>query len=424
VALEHLAQSKTAQIETQAIRVLFLNTRDSLGADVAVHLSLARWLDRAQTEVWAATSTYEAPGSSTLAALRQIPDLTVLPLDLGRPLYGLRGAGRALALLRNVRGAASLARLALQCRRQGIDLIHVTERPRDALFGLLLARVAGCTCLIHAHTSYYRHDATRLFNWTFARADAVVGVSEFTAKTYTQSAGLPEERVFAVHNAVDGACFSPAVPSTARLAMRARFGIPAAAPLIGCVARLSRWKGQAELVEALVAVRQTLPEARLLLAGGTMEAAPDGNGDFRAYLERRVVELGLSDAVIFAGFLPYDEMPAFFGALDVLAHPAVEEPFGLAIVEAMASERPVVAVRAGGVPEIIRDGVDGLLAASNTPDELAVELLRVLGDADLSGRLGRAGRLRVERLFSPRRQAEAMAAVYRRVLGYGPIEQP
>ncbi|HZC79091.1 MAG TPA: hypothetical protein VE258_15165, partial [Ktedonobacterales bacterium] len=79
MALEHLAQSKTAQIETQAIRVLFLNTRDSLGADVAVHLSLARWLDCAHTEVWAATSTYEAPGSSTLVALRQIPDLTVLP---------------------------------------------------------------------------------------------------------------------------------------------------------------------------------------------------------------------------------------------------------------------------------------------------------------------------------------------------------
>jgi len=206
--------------------------------------------------------------------------------------------------------------------------------------------------------------------------------------------------------------------------MRARFGIPAEAPLIGCVARLSRWKGQAELLEALVAVRQLLPEARLLLAGSAMEAAPDGNGDFRTYLERRVVELGLRDAVTFAGFLPYDEMPAFFGALDVLAHPAVEEPFGLAIVEAMACERPVVAIRAGGVPEIIRDGVDGLLVARSTPDELAVELLRMLGDADLSGRLGRAGRLRVERLFSPRRQAEAMAAVYRRVLGYGPIEQP
>src|SRR5260221_3693671 len=207
-----------------------------------------------------------------------------------------------------------------------------------------------------APASYNRPAALRLFTWALARADAVVGVSESTATTYTQSAGLPEERVFAVHNAVDGACFSPAVPSTARLAMRARFGIPAAAPLIGCVARLSRWKGQAKLLEALVAVRQTLPEARLLLAGGTMEAAPDGNGDFRAYLERRVVELGLSDAVTFAGFLPYDEMPAFFGALDVLAHPPVEEPFGLAIVEAMASERPVVAVRAGGVPAIIRDG--------------------------------------------------------------------
>src|SRR5579862_9628556 len=124
--------------EDRPLHVLFLNTRDSFGADVSVHLALARALDRTQARVWAATSTYEAAGTSTRAALESIPDLTVLPLDLGRPLTGQRGADRVAALLRNVRGAGSLVRFALICRRQCIDVIHVTERPRDVLFGLLL----------------------------------------------------------------------------------------------------------------------------------------------------------------------------------------------------------------------------------------------------------------------------------------------
>src|SRR5579875_2882652 len=270
------------------LRVLFLNTRDSLGADVAVHLALARALDRAQVRVAAATSLYEAPGASVRAALASIPDLPVLPLDLGRPLTGERGRARALALLRNGRAVGSLARLAWLCRRWRVDVVHVTERPRDALFGLLLARLAGSAFLIHAHTSYYRHDATRLNDWMLRQADAVVGVSRFTADTFRRDAGVTAGKVFAVHNAVDHTVFRPDLPAADRAAMRARFGIPANAPLVGCVARLSRWKDQATLLDAFAMVRQEIPDAHLVLAGVSMDVAPDGPGDYKDYLTRRI----------------------------------------------------------------------------------------------------------------------------------------
>ncbi len=397
------------------LRVLFLNTRDIVGADVAVHLSLARTLDRAHAQVWAATNAYEAPGASARAALESIPDLIVLPLDLGRPLVGRRGYERAIALVHNGRAAASLARLAWLCRCWRVDIVHVTERPRDARFGLLLARLAGSACLIHAHTGYYRHDATRLGDWTLRHADAVVGVSHFTADTYRHGASLPPGRVFAVHNAVDSAVFRPDAPVAERLDMRARLGVPAGAPLIGCVARLSRWKDQATLLEALVAVRRTVPGARLVLAGANADTSPDGRGNYEDYLARRIGALGLEGAVTFAGFVPHHEMPHVYAALDLLAHPAVEEPFGLAIVEAMASGLPVVAVNAGGVPEIIRDGVDGLLVPRGQPSALAAAITRVLGDTALSARLGRAGRERARTVFTPGSQAAAMLDVYRRV---------
>gem|GEM_PF-1017978 len=404
------------EAEDRPLRVLFLNTRDSLGADVAVHLSLARAFDRARIRIWVATSTYEAPGESTRAVLESIPDLTVLPLDLGRPLTGQRGPARVLALLRNLRGVANIVHLAWICRREHIDVIHVTERPRDVFFGILLVRLSGSAFLVHAHTSYYPHDGSSIDDWPLRHADAVIGVSRFTANTFVRDAGLPAGRVFAVPNAVDGGFYRSDVPATARCAMRNRLGVPANIPLIGCVARLSRWKDQATLLEALVAVRRELPDARVVLAGHTTDLAPDGLGDYQDYLVRRIAVLGLGNAVIFAGFVPRKEMPSFYAALDVLAHPSVEEPFGLCLVEAMASARPVVAVGTGGVPEIIRDGVDGLLVPREQPEVLAAALVRVLRDRTLAERLASSGCTRVRTAFSPEGQATEVLAVYRRVV--------
>jgi colanic acid/amylovoran biosynthesis glycosyltransferase len=399
------------------IHVLFLNAHGGVGADFAVHLSLAYRLDRSKVRVSAATSVREVPGASAREAFERVPHLTLLPLELGRELGQKRGLARATAVLHNVRGMVGLATLARWCRKNGVDVVHVTERPRQALFGLALARLAGCSCLIHAHTSYYPQDLTRLSNWRLHQADAVVGVSRFTANSYQRVANLPPNRVFAVHNAVDSDLFRPDPDGVGRLAMRQRLGIPADVPAIGCVARLMRWKGQDFLLEAFAAVRRTRPNARLVLAGLSADQAPDGSGDYRDYLLRRIQALQLDDSVTLPGFLPQADMPQFYAALDLVAHPAMEEPFGLAVVEAMASLRPIVAVDGGGVPEIIRTGVDGLLVPGAQPAPLAEAILRLLGDPVLAERLVQSARQRVVEAFTPEIQAEAMLRVYEQVAG-------
>jgi hypothetical protein len=163
------------------LHVLFLNTRGALGADVSVHISLARTLNRQGVRVTAATGAYEVPGDSAHAAFASLTNIRLLTRELGRPLSGVGRLGRIAAAVHTARGAATLLPLASWCRRNHVDVVHVTDRPRDALFGLLLARLAGSRCLIHAHTNYYRHDASRLSDWTLQHADAIVGVSRFTA---------------------------------------------------------------------------------------------------------------------------------------------------------------------------------------------------------------------------------------------------
>jgi glycosyltransferase involved in cell wall biosynthesis len=186
--------------------------------------------------------------------------------------------------------------------------------------------------------------------------------------------------------------------------------------VVGCVARLMRWKCQPTLLEAFAAARRRLPSAKLVLTGVSHDSAPDGSGDFKDFLVRRASALGLEDAVVFTGFVSAREMPSLYGALDHLVHPAVEEPFGLDIVEAMASGIPVVAVRSGGVPEIVRDGTDGLLVAPDAPFEMADAIVRILSDKTLANRLALSGRVRIIDAFTPPRQAADMAAIYQTMI--------
>jgi len=398
----------------RGIHVLFLSAHGGMGADAAVHVSLARTLDRNQVRVSAATSAHEPPGASAREAFERIPDLTLLPLELGRTFGEQHGLGKAVTMLHNLHGMANLVTLARWCRENDVDVIHVTERPRQALFGLLLARLSGCACVVQAHTSFYPHDATRLANWRLHQADAVVGVSHFTANTYLRLANLAPDRVFAVHNAVDGVVFRP--EPTHRAAMRQRLGLPADVPVIGCVARLMRWKGQGTLLEAFVLVRKTIPSAQLVLAGLSADSSPDGDGTYRDYLVRRIGALGLEECVKLPGFLPQSDMPSFYSALDVVAHPSIEEPFGLAVVEAMACLRPVVAIGGGGILEIIRDEENGLLVPAEQPEAMANAITRLFGNPAFAQHLAISARQHVLERFTPAIQAAAMLKVYQEVV--------
>ncbi|MBV9328509.1 MAG: glycosyltransferase family 4 protein [Chloroflexi bacterium] len=397
--------------------ILFLNAAEGFGADVAVHASLARALDRSRVRVSAATNVWESlPGVSARETFAAIPDLTLLPLDLGKPLGPRRGLARAQAIASNARGGLALSQLAIWARRNHVDLVHVTERPRQTLFGLYVARLAGCACLVHAHTSIYPGEATRLVRWRLKQADAIVGVSKFTTETYPRIAGVPADKVFAVLNAVNPRAFTPEIAAAGRASMRRRLGLPADVPVIACVARMSRWKAQHTIIDAFAQLRGRFADARLVLAGLPGDTALEGPGDFRDYLMRRADGLGLATSVSFPGFLSQADMPRFYGAIDVLAHPSHEEPFGLVLVEAMASGKPVVAVDGGGVPEIITSGRDGYLVPREAPGAMADAVMRVLCDPVHAREIGDAGRRRVLQAFTPEIQADAMLRVYQRVL--------
>lgn len=177
---------------------------------------------------------------------------------------------------------------------------------------------------------------------------------------------------------------------------------------VGYIGRLLPAKGLLILVDALAQIKNE--KWQLLIVG---------DGPERAAAERRVAEHGLRDRCKFVGAVPYDETPAYFQKIDVLVVPTIttkniREQFGRVIVEAMACKVPVIGSTCGAIPEVIGDA--GMVVPENDPTALAKALQRIINDGNLQKRFAKAGRERVEKLFTWERVAERIYDVYREVL--------
>lgn len=207
---------------------------------------------------------------------------------------------------------------------------------------------------------------------------------------------VSKRRIRVVPNPIDDSHFTPG---------------PEDAPAPGSilvVGRVERNKGQDLLVEALPAITRQVPDARLHFVGA--------DGGSRKALQRRADALGVGDVVTFAGPLPRLELPAVYRSASVCVVPSRFEAFSYTALEAMASGRPVVAARTGGLPEMIDDGRDGILVEPESSAALAAGITGVLVDRQSQRRLGSAARERVLSSFAAHKVAAWMVETYAEVI--------
>jgi glycosyltransferase involved in cell wall biosynthesis len=177
---------------------------------------------------------------------------------------------------------------------------------------------------------------------------------------------------------------------------RARYGLDGASPCMLVVGNVGRGRGQDVAIRALRLIRERFPAARLVIVGAPHPRPVDLS--FAAELRPLAAELGVADAVVFAD--PTDAMADAYAAADVVVNPArFAEPFGRVAPEALVAGRPVVATRVGAIPEVIRDGTDGLLVAPDDPKAVAAAVTRLVEDPALAHSLVESGRRRVFERF-------------------------
>ena len=381
------------------MRVLFLNTatQPPLGADTWVHVQLMRDLDRSTTEVHTAL----VPGTPTAQAVAGIPDLHVLHVDLGPELGGRSLTGKVRALVATLPAIPSLFRLARYVRRHRIDVIHTSDRPRDAMACVLLSRVTRARSLIHCHVAYADWMGGML-RWSLHHADALVAISEFVAATLV-AGGVDPRRVHVVLNGIRTDSWHPGL---GRAEARRGLGVDDDTPVVITACRLFPGKGPAELIKAIGVVRETVPDVRLLVVG--QDVTP--GEEFSAQLRALIAELGLQDNAALLG--RRDDLPALMAAADVFAMPSTGEPFGLVFAEAMAMRLPVVGLDDGGTPEVVEHGRSGLLSHHGDIDVLAANLLALIQNPRRRAEMGDYGHRQVDVRFTTERAASQMAELY------------
>jgi glycosyltransferase involved in cell wall biosynthesis len=387
--------------ETPA-KVLFLSTRSQLGADVAMHLQLARYLPPTTHVTFAINS--RAPDAKRIEnILTSASRVDIVRYPLGSSM-SKRSTGWIRSVMDNAGSLWGVVRVAAMVRRRRIDVIHSTDRPRDAFWCALLGMITGRSSVIHMHNNYWK-EMSALSKWGLMHCSAVVGVSDHSTASLTHL-GIPPERCVTVRNAIDTEYFTRCVRSSNSL--RSELAIPEGAPLIGLVGRFIRPKGHEDLLQA-VAGHSDLSDAHILFVG-----AQDGDTEsYVAELHMWAALLGIGNRVHFAAFR--DPRP-IYECIDVLAVPSWEEPFGLVVAEALSMQVPVVAYRSGGIPEIIRSEIEGLLVSPRSVRGLSLALVRLLNDSEARERMGKAGRRRVLECFTADRQAQEMAREYRRLI--------
>jgi glycosyltransferase involved in cell wall biosynthesis len=179
------------------------------------------------------------------------------------------------------------------------------------------------------------------------------------------------------------------------------YGMEPGSQIVGVVARLEPEKGHPTLLEAWPAVLQAVPDAYLLIVG---------EGSRRDALEAQARELRIAHRVVFTG--RRDDVPAVTAALDVAVLPSYREAQGMVILEAMALSRPVVASNVGGIPEMIHDGVTGLLVPPHDAEALSAAIVRLLTNHPLADTLGRAGHDMVHDRFCIELMVDAIESIY------------
>lgn len=298
--------------------------------------------------------------------------------------------------------ASRIASLFAIIRRERVQVVHAAAPMCYRALGFA-GRLAGCVRVCHLGFPPEPGELERSF---LNGPDAVIGC--YQAQAVDQEAAIhrrrPHCRVVGIPNGIDTGCFVPASSNDVMLSIRA-----GARHVVAILGHVSEVKGYPAFVEAAALVARAHPDCRFVAVGG--ETVQPG---FTKYLQDRVRELGLGDRFAFLGFRT--DVERVLAAVDVVVLPSLSEGFPLAILEAMACGKPVIATSVGGVPEAVADGETGLLVPPGQVGDLAQAIDRLLRNPDLCQRLGRAARDRVQRCFSVELFAARVQTLYDELL--------
>jgi glycosyltransferase involved in cell wall biosynthesis len=385
------------------VKVLFYNHTGKVSGAERVLLMILTGLDRNRFD-----PVVLCPSDGTLNAM--VRDLDAKTASI--PQLDARFTIRPDRLAKYIGSFVRLIRAARAAVSTGApDVVHANS----IRAGLVMSAATlglGVPVIWHVHDRLPRHPLSTVIRLVAAifRSHRIIAVSQAVANRFEgRLSRFFRSRITTIHNAVDVEQFRPAAQS--RTDTRAALGVEGKT-VIGIVGQLTPRKGQLELIEAFAELSRTIPDTVLLIVG---EPIFNRDGEYAASLESAAIRSGVADRIRFLG--AREDVPEIMRALDLLVVNSSVEPFGLTVIEAMASKTPVLATAVDGIREIVRHAENGWLIEPQDRRSLIEGLFSLVRDRQLRERLSQTGRLDVVERFSTGRFLNEIEAVYRSVRG-------
>lgn len=299
--------------------------------------------------------------------------------------------------------ARMVGRLRALIRQERPDVVHLHSRRGSDLWGGLAARLEGVPAVLSRRVDNPESRAWVALKYRLYRR--VIAISHGIRDVLLDE-GVPADKVVCVHSSVDTERYRPGVD---RPWFLSEFGLEPDQPVLAMVAQFIARKGHRTLIDAMPAVLQAHPRTRVLLFG---------QGPEQPAIGELIRSRGLQSSVTVAGFR--NDLHRVLPCLDVVVHPASMEGLGVALLQAAACGVPMVAARAGGIPEIVVDGRTGILIEPGDAPALARGIVTLLDAPALRAEYGRAGRALALNEFSVEAMVRGNRAVYLELAG-GPV---
>ena len=292
-------------------------------------------------------------------------------------------------------------KLARLINRLRPDIVHAHDphAVSTAALALSMSTVQPVAPLVASRRVDFRLKSNSFSKWKYRQVRMFIAAST-AIERILRGDGIPQSQIVTVHEGIDADRIGHIEPASVHAAL----WLPTQAPIIGNVGALVAHKGQRHLIDAASIVLRDVPDARVVILG---------EGELRAALEHQVKQLHLEKHVLLPGFR--EDVLALLKGFDIFVMSSETEGLGTSILDAMACGKPVVATRTGGIPEVVEDGVTGLLVEPRDPKSLAQAITTLLQDGARRAAMGAAGLARVRERFTVDRMVAATIAVYEQV---------
>ena len=377
------------------VRVLHVHTLPVIsGSGLNTYLTM-KGLDKTTFK----TDLACAPGGKLIPLVRRENLKVVTFKNLVQPLHPLKDALATLSL-------------ASFMKKNPYHVVH-THNSKAGFVGRLSAKLAGVPVIVHTVHGFSFHDKEPTWRQGLFRnaerlashwCDCMIFISQPLMDWALKERITDQKKMVKIYSGIELERFTP-VPEDETKRLRKQWGLGEQDAVVGIVSKLWEGKGHALLIEAFREIRKKKKGVRLVIVG---------EGYLLKGLKDLVDHYGLNDGVVFTGF--QSEVAPILATFDVAVLPSLFEGMGRVLVEAMAMEKPVVASRVGGIPDLVEHGVNGYLVSPGNAKELEHAIFTILDDPSLATRMGKEGRKRISNRFSAATMVNSIEQVYRELL--------